>query len=225
MAGKSIRKLVLLLVFIGIASCAFALTNQDKLNLLEEKFLKGDISEKTYLDLKKKYEGGKTEVVVPSSEGNLVKNPGFEETTMKPDIPDNWIIDPWNTGGGRPLWKLDTTVTHSGKNSAYIKCPAGSIGTWEQEIKLDPNKTYVLKVWVKAVNAARVDIVCDGATRDGKRPVIRAINVTLTDTFDWTQITLDRIKPNPGTQKVMATLVNRGPGEVWFDDVELVEEN
>jgi len=224
---KGIRILVLLLILLGIISFAFALTKEEKLNLLEERLLKEEISEKTYLELKKKYEEGKTEVSVPASASgnNLLTNPGFEETTKKPDLPDGWMKDPWNTAGGKPTWKLDTTVAHSGKNSAYIKCPAKSVGTWEQEVKIDPSKSYVLRVWVKGRNMSpNCHVICDRATRDRKRPLVSIYDTTRSATFDWTQITLDRVKPQPNTEGVLVNFVNRGPGEVWFDDAVLVEE-
>jgi len=82
-----------------------------------------------------------------------------------------------------------------------------------------------LRAWVKGKLEGNWSshLICDRATRDGKRPIVAIVSFTKKGTFDWTQVTLDRIKLDPKYPKgVMVTLCNRA-GELWFDDVELVE--
>jgi hypothetical protein len=54
---KVIEWSVLILVSIVLCSVVYALTDEERLQKLEDKFLNGEISKKTYLELKEKYTG------------------------------------------------------------------------------------------------------------------------------------------------------------------------
>ena len=71
--GKAIRWITIILTFVVFSSLVYALTDQERLQKLEDKFLDGVISEKTYLELKKKYTGGVETVVQAAVPGEVYR--------------------------------------------------------------------------------------------------------------------------------------------------------
>jgi len=199
-----------------------AFNNEEAIRLLDEKFLRGEISEERYKKLSKRYGSGKKEgerkEEVPAAH-NLLKNPSFEEGTSNPRYPvANWDAHEW-TGKDIPGYKYkhDKSVCHSGKASIYSECQPGTKGAWAQYYKqTDPSKTYYASVWLRGENVAGGSaLIVDGGKVDGKRPC-----ATVSGTFDWKKVTIRGIKPD--ANKLTFTIVNRG-GKLWADDAVLKE--
>jgi len=226
MTGKGLRILVSLLILLEIVSLAFALTNEEKLNLLEERFLKEEISEKAYLELKKKYEGEKPEATVELKAGEQVlKNPGFEEVVG--NLPTAWISDNW---ASVPMkFSIDSQVAHSGKYSARLDTdlPEGR-GAFYQDVPVKGGDIYTLRVWARSKNLAHgkrgafAAIACDFAPVGVKPRYYISLQKSLAGDKDWTEVVMRDIVVPEGATKASITLIH-SRGTLWFDDVELIK--
>ena len=219
---KSIKVLGVVLLLLSITSFVFALTNQEKLNLLEERFLKGDISEKAYYELKKKYEGRKPEVSVPISTANLLKNPSFEEDSNNDGIPDNWKST--NLSKTKMTFSLDKDTSYQGEQSVLIEFPTKGEGQWSQKIPVVGGKTYSFKCWMRCRMyrgdgcAAMVSrfLPAKGGVKEGKD----WFTVGMYGSKDWTLFSKTAVAP-PDAKEVEIKLRSHGmTGTIWFDDIE-----
>ena len=229
---------VIALSMLMVAGGAMALTDEERLQKLEDKFLNGEISEDIYRELREKYHkklGTKETTLSVSSETtevqlspkNIVQNPSFEDANPNDQSePFWWGSSVWYTKAGQPTFVWDDKVAHSGKKSVSIECKPGSSGVWIHHFHkskglenfFQADKFYQMSTWVKAENlAGGSGIILDGCEVMGERPWVRT-----SGTHDWKKLVIKgaRLKQDSGT--VSATLVCRG-GKVWFDDVELVE--
>ena len=116
---KLINLITLVLVLLGISSLVYALTDQESLKLLQEKFLKGEISEATYLRLEKQFKSSiageaKTEPSTsPAMKGiNILKNGSFEQGA---ELPEGWRK--WSS---TMIARVDSTVAKEGKQSLCL---------------------------------------------------------------------------------------------------------
>ena len=237
MKRKNIRKLIVVgVVLLGFSSSVFALTNEEMLKLLDEKFLKGEISESIYLKLQKKYGGGEKEEkspakpqvkAKPSTIENLMPNGGFEEgdPQMSPR-PTGWISDHWS--GDKATFQWERSLGHTGNCCVKIECAGYGRSAWTGSVSgLKPNTKYWLSVWVKSEDLKPL--------RDGTsstvffnfspiplqpRPYVHM--VSMNGSKDWTKITLEVTSP-PKVERGVVNLLISGNGAIWFDDVEVVE--
>jgi len=224
MLGKRIRISVLVLILLGIASLAFALTKEEKLNQLEEIFLKGEISEKTYLELKKKYEEEKLEAIAEIKAGEQVlRNSSFEKVIG--NMPSNWLPSNW---GGVPMkFSIDSQVAHTGKYSARLDAELPARGVFYQDLAVKGGEVYTLKLWAKSKNLAPgkknvfAAIACDFAPVGAKPRYYISLQKDLAGDKDWTEIAMRDIVVPQGATKASISLIH-SRGTLWFDDVELI---
>lgn len=129
---------VLAMVGAGL-KVSFALTDEEKLGLLEEKFLKGKVTEKTYLELRQKYMGKKA-VEAAGAPGEKIARFDFEEGMFIPRGPAE----------SRTSIEISDEEAYSGKYSAafnyeFVK-PAGQYENvyffipFEKQVSFIPKK-------------------------------------------------------------------------------------
>lgn len=142
-----------------ITSKALALSNEERIQLLDNKFIKGEMSEEEYKRLLKKYTGvkGSTNEVKVAPEkvqpvaGNIVENWSFEHS--KNEMPVDWKLSmsPANC-------KIDNTTAHSGNSSLKIFCSSIVWGKGIlQETPFFPGKSYLVSFWYKGKNVVPKD--------------------------------------------------------------------
>ena len=138
-----------------MSTIALGLTDEERLQLLQDRFLKGEISEKAYYEIKAQLEKklGKTTTEAKPSEvtpiqvvaSNLLKNGSFEEDKDGDGMPDGW--EKW---GGRVTYLMDDEEKHSGSYSGKLTSvrKIGNEG-WKQTVTVQPGKKYEFTVWAK----------------------------------------------------------------------------
>ena len=230
---KVVRKGWTWIVVIGmlgvfvVSGQVLALTDAERLQLLEDRFLKGEISEKAYYELKAKYEGGKKETkkgtgesTLPVKEipGNVIKNASFEIDSDENGIPDGWK----KVAGGTTKMTLDNTTVHSGKLSAKIKSTQpDETSEWFQEVAVEGGKTYLFKCWYKSQEVKGGHSLAFAFYYTPIHPKYKDWITWAGDirTRDWT-LYEKKIEVPGGVTKVRVRLLNCGQmGTVWFDDV------
>ena len=234
---------VIVLSLLLVAGNAMALTDEERLQILEDKFLNGEISEDIYRRLSDKYRKklGVKETPAPAkptttkvqlSLKNIVQNASFEEPDPRDQTkPFWWGGTYWGKADvPRPVFLWDDKVAHSGKRSVFVEVkPGGSAGVWIHYLWKDkeprfqpyfkPDTFYQMSAWVKAENtAAGSGIILDGCEVLGERPL-----AAIGGTHDWKKLVIKGARLKEGANVVYPALVCRG-GKVWFDDVEIIEE-
>ena len=222
--GEMGRFLIGVVILLGLYSGIYAMTNEEMLRTLDEKVVKGEISEELYRELKAKYSGGtkatpssevKQEYIEPPVvEGNLIKNGAFEEGTKY-----------WSQEGDGTI-EIDNTVFHAGK--ASLKVHTDSKGTfwvhqYIRKLSVQGPAKYRLTVWVKTENLKAIQ-------RNPKfyvdlRPVPIAPRPQLSlsknlGTNNWKKFTLDIELPPIETIKIVLSYAHQ-PETVWLDDIFL----
>jgi len=236
--GRKIR-IALILISVAmmsgwlISSEVMALTNEERIQMLDDKFIRGEISEKTYLELKKKYGGETTEgskekqaetkEAKPVVTENIVKNCSFEESVV--GRPANWRAISSSLKYG-----VDNSTAHSGNSSLKISCPNIVRGYHvTQELAFEPGKSYLVSFWFKGENV--VPTKAEGAV------IVRL------DYYDGTKYKAFRyVEPVPKSKQVPAQWQAAskivkvpsnaeagkgrielrlwdGTGTLWYDDV------
>ena len=212
---------------------AFALTDAERLQLLEDKFLKRETSEKVYLELRKKYKGRVEDVKQPVKEvpGNLVKNSSLEELDAK-GVPVGWKMVSPSTG--RTNMEIDQQVSHNGNQSVLFYPKAGKWSDWgithiRQDLKLSPGKTYRVSYWVKGENIQRYP-GSDGRECVGTLTYLdsqgkqKSIFMESTPRSEWKKYSYKAAIPAGATNlKITITMYN-AKGKIWVDDVVVVEK-
>ena len=138
------KVIITVLVLLSFSSLGLALTNQEKLELLEEKFLKGEISETNYDRLRKKYEGADTttpEVTSALPSTSAILSEGFEGGVSREGIPKGWARY-YQTGVS-----VDNKRCYRGKSSLKLDPAGGKKGGIQRNVDIEPGKTYLLRVW------------------------------------------------------------------------------
>lgn len=142
---------------------------------------------------------------------NILMNPGFESG-----------VEGWSYVG--PCFSIDTTVSHSGKNS--LRFDAGSGCTYVRQLDLRPGATsYTISGWIKT----------EGVNEEGS-PMLYIFDLTHKTmargslkggggSSDWRFFELKNVdvSPHHKNDRVEFRIVPRGvkTGTVWFDDLEL----
>ena len=97
MSTRQIGRIVFSGLVLGVflvTTSVMGLNSKEKLDLLEARFLKGEVSEKVYLELREKCHGGDVATVaqlVKAEVRNLMQNSDFELDEDKNQIPDGWF--------------------------------------------------------------------------------------------------------------------------------------
>lgn len=225
---------IALLVIISCSSMVLALTDEERVKTLDDKFIKGEISEDTYKRLLQKY-GGATASSQPKAEakpakevsGNLVKNFSFE-TLASDGSPEGWTID--HKRSNIVDIRVSTSVAHSGNNSMRFSSQknyhSGEITF--QTLPLQPGKKYKVVFWAKGENLQRSPtadgmpcvVNIDYKTQDGK---LKSIYIEPKVGNEWKQVGKMVSIPAdslPG-ERISLRLYNAS-GTLWIDDVEVV---
>ena len=125
-------RIVLAVVFsIALCGMAIALTDEERVKMLDDKFIKGEISEKVYLELKTKYGGEKSTEKVVAKEG--------ESQYL-------WVEAEATDGSApRGYWYVQNILDASG-GKAICYGGSGSCGSW-YGIEILEKGTY--NIWLR----------------------------------------------------------------------------
>jgi len=230
MKMKKILKLTVVILILGsLYTGAYALTDQEKLDMLQEKFLKGEISEATYLRLEKQFKsklaGGpeaKTSAQAAAS-GNLVINGDFEGGADSQGIPKGWNTRWWGI-----QCQLDKEVFHGGKQSAKLfhKGPKKVCSYLFQNVPVAANTQYRFSAYwktegVKTIGGDSETIIL--SVKAGKKGLFRSVVRSGQKIDKFTPLT-GKLTTPPGTNQVRITLMYfECEGTVWLDDVTLTK--
>jgi hypothetical protein len=175
-----------------------------------------------------------------TSQGNLVKNPGFEQGDP---LPDAWTASgpPQGPDGitygfdaprppiGRGIADLPP-MGWLGKRSAKMHVPHGSPEAWrgwQQGVPVRPGRTYLLAAWVKCedVQGGDVRLHAHRHTADGKlsehSPMV-SCGSPISGTTGWTLMS-GRFTMPEDTVNFRLHLTMNATGTVWHDGVLLTE--
>ncbi|MBL4700783.1 MAG: DUF4838 domain-containing protein [Phycisphaeraceae bacterium] len=154
------------------------------------------------------------------SRKNLIKNGSFEKGTT------SWKHD---IRAGKFAFSIDEKVAHHGKQSAWVQCTQtashadkprnrNAWGRWHQSLPVKKGKTYTLRCFVKTSSdfSGRVQIFFTGDVKT-KIKTVSCLN----SQGRWQELVIDNYVA--ASNKAAVLLNQYGLGEVWFDDVEVVE--
>jgi len=226
-----------LILFVAIVCClapskVLALSNEEKIQKLDDKFINGEMSEETYKRLLKKYRG-KTDEEKPAQEKtkpveeaaeNLVKNFSFEEQT------DDGSAKAWeiqHKGSTVVNIGLNTENSHTGKNSMRFSSDSTSHSTEVagQRIPLQPGKKYKVVFWAKGDNlksAPKADgtpcvVNLDYKTKDGK---LQPLYIEPKIGNEWKMVAKVVKIPSDALEGGDVSLrLYMATGTLWIDDV------
>lgn len=154
------------------------------------------------------------------SQGNMLKNPGFE--TAAGTKPADWLFT--EAPGEENAVSLDNAQFRTGKFGAKISHQnTASYSQIRQNIELKPDTDYVASVWVRGENVTLAEKGLGVKLFLGKKDggTLKASDM-YKGTFAWKKISLPF---NSGSQTMMTVILylHQGSGTVWFDDVEVRE--
>jgi 4-amino-4-deoxy-L-arabinose transferase-like glycosyltransferase len=145
---------------------------------------------------------------------NLLSKGGFEEGC-------------WNTNklSEATVFRLDSTVSHSGQNSALIEGRGqGRHGLWFQTVTVERDAVYLFSAWVKTqdVDGLLVELL---QWEDDNLDIKRGSDERMEGlSADWTYVeTLLVLPPWASPVIHLAPVVVYNEGLVWVDDVRLVK--
>jgi len=163
--GRTIVLSLFCCIFL-VSSVVADLSNNQKLDLLEERFLKGEVSEKIYLELREKYVVEKPPTVnktARAKDGNFIQNADFQLDKDKNQIPDGWFSKnrrylPKDIQG-KPILNIQEDIgTYRWEDKGYlggrsILVEAGKgkgWGGWCTKLEgIKPNTNNTLSLWYK----------------------------------------------------------------------------
>jgi len=243
---RNVGKLILLLVlFCGLSSVVFALTDEEMIRQLDERFIKGEIPADLYRELRKKYTGGGSTPQaqatparpVKEPKGNLTKNFSMEEDSDGDNMPDGWRK--WGAGCDNfVIIGLDSQVKYSGNNSVRFdfQQSTSNDGRISQVVKVEPGKSYLLSCRLKGEKLRGSDGFLIQTYYFPVKPSsddkgIQAVNKTFygeKGTFDWKAMAM-KIKPLPANAQYLRVAIRFHMGtpgtRAWVDDAVLVPVN
>jgi len=234
-------------VFLIQVSVVYALTDAEIMRHLDERFAKGEISEKVYLELKAKYSGSKTEQVegkpaeLVKVPGNLVKNGGFEAGPLD-GFPQEWKISmvadcKFSEGGPsaryakKCIWVVGDEGAHSGSHCLKIQNKDKPVtGGIKQYISVEAGKSYLFRMWLKC---EEIKGTSDGEAiiywvgfRDlagkGGGKAFSKEERKMRGTKDWLQVAKTCTAPDGAVEAYITIIAYGATGTVWVDDVSLV---
>ena len=150
---------------------------------------------------------------------NLIQNPGFEQGLT------NW--DSQTSADSGFIGVIDTLIFHSGKKSfRYDGSEERSGVTLQPRVRIDPRRSYELKVWIKSSDLtmpAHLQVL--GFLQDGTPISYHYDNNSMElfptiGTSKWTEKSLIIDSFPPEIDNIAIYLVLRdSEGKVWFDDI------
>ncbi len=145
------------------------------------------------------------------SKVNVILNPGFESGSA------NWNFYAQNEN---VVSAVDTTVSHSGSNSAKFQFnDSGRAYTQQKNILLEPNTKYIFSAWCRTENLPKKpEIIMRWVKESGES---QTFLYGTEGTSDWHQITYETVTPSDIKSVVIYPNLSTTGGTVWFDDLEL----
>ncbi|HEY3397206.1 MAG TPA: hypothetical protein VGM19_06040 [Armatimonadota bacterium] len=160
-----------------------------------------------------------------TNEGNLLKNPGFEDPI--PGKMDNPFVNWAFADNGQTEYRGEITAQefHSGLKAASVTAAAGCkvYSAWAQHVpvKTDAELPDQVSVWYRAPQNGAM-IVLSFIGFDGDKSVPKGgDSIALPQSADWTQIKAT-IQVPAGTRDIQFELRVDKPGSYLFDDAALV---
>ncbi len=154
-------------------------------------------------------------------------NGGFESfdtaTLVTPSGLSGWIFQ---AGSGHAIYKIEDTVTHSGKRAAYLKVDTIAKNYWDiqignEDIPAPHGQFYRASFWAKSPTKSSVHAVMG----DYNYNELATIDVTLPST--WTKYIM--LCGNNGAATIQDSLrvifQKFKVGQYYFDDIELIQSN
>ncbi len=144
----------------------------------------------------------------------LIPNPSFEE--MDGGQPKGWRARTWQP---KAVFEVDSTVAHSGRNSAKISSTEGADASWEIIVPVKPFSKYRLSGWIKTSDLEPG--TGQGALINLHRTDIRTN--ALSGTKDWTKVEVEFDSEANDAFSVNCLFGGWGKskGTAWFDDLNL----
>ena len=158
---------------------------------------------------------------------NLVRNPGFEQTSYDQKRPKYWYPIYGIQSIASPAlaeFKYALDDADGGERSAAIQSSeqVPKQPYWTQIVPIKGGAQYRLSARIKAANCLRATLSRQLLDRDGARIWDRTA-VGPTDTRgEWKEVSLDLQTPVHATELKIRCGMN-ATGKVWFDEISLVE--
>ena len=163
---------------------------------------------------------------------NLINNPSFETDSNGDGVPDRWqpleLMDQWQTAE----YTLDNAVVRTGKCS--VKITRGSlygdctgVGSWAQRgvVSDGSGRTFELSVYARASEPTTAQLYLYGHDPEWGDDFDGGVSEAFEVGPEWKRIS-HRNSLAPSIREVhvvLARVVQTFGGDLWFDDVELVE--
>jgi alpha-N-arabinofuranosidase len=143
-----------------------------------------------------------------------IPNSSFEE--LDGNLPKGWRARTWQP---KAVFEVDSTVAHSGRNSAKISSTEGADASWEIVVPVKPFSKYRLSGWIKT--SALEPGTSRGALINLHRTDIRTN--ALSGTQDWTKVEVEFDSEANDAFSVNCLFGGWGKarGTAWFDDLDL----
>jgi len=145
---------------------------------------------------------------------NLVKNPGFEIDANQDGIPDGWRAEIKKESNwpkkGNPVFKIEKG--YEGKSASIENFAKYDWGEYIQDIKVEPNKTYLLTLRYKTAS-----------TSAGRAEVVFIKDLYLNNSINWNKIAYLINSGDRTSIPLRLVLYNRPGQKVWFDNVRVEE--
>jgi len=237
MFQKIAKVVVAVLIASFLSLSLYALTNEEKLEILEEKLLKGEIDQDLYRELRKKYEGGAAGVSktqVKQKPGILIIHDGDSLKGIEPDFGKSSgckcqvaaSVDTEDKLSGKGSIKLEVTVPAKWADFLY---------TFENiNIK---DKDAKIKLWFKGDPKAYIRPSCDLWDAEGKMFTLPDVFGNLGRNREWKCFTIPISSAKPrqaGSQAqikypikmLRLDVYNKFPGTFvfHFDDITVEKE-
>ncbi len=155
--------------------------------------------------------------------GNLVKNPGFEEVEANDAY--FWMFHCYDNDPGVTENYVDSTQAYEGSNSAFIVNHYVNDSRFKQDIPVKGNTYYRLSCWVKTENVG-TEMIGANISIENSTNVSRDIRGT---TPEWEYIELyGKTSANQDSLTLTVGLGGYGnvnTGKAWFDNIEVAELN
>jgi hypothetical protein len=159
--------------------------------------------------------------VAPKSSPKQLRNIDFEK--IDEEGPVYWNKDAWNFKNEEFLWGEE--MGREGSMGISIRSTEKNDSRWLQPVEgLVPGKKYRLTGWIKGENVV-------SETGDSMAANICLMGgwdrMGMSGTFDWTELSLPFTAPDDGKVVVGCRLgfySNIAAGQIWCDDLEIVEE-